>query len=41
VLVGSPDDFLLGDLNVHVWVVGHDVDGAVGLEFSVDLFICL
>ena len=35
-LVGSPDDFLLRDLNVHVWVGGHDEDGAVVFEFSVD-----
>jgi len=36
VLVGSPDDFLLGDFNVHVGVGCHDEDGVVVVEFSVD-----
>ena len=38
-LVGSPEDFLLGDFNVHVWVGGLDEDGVVracAVEFSVD-----
>ncbi len=44
-LVGSPDDFLLGDFNVHIWVDGLDEDGIsigqiVVVEFSGD-FISL
>ena len=38
-LVGPPKDFLLGDLDVHVWVVGLNEDGVVrpcAFEFSVD-----
>ena len=35
-LVGSPNDFLLGDFNVHVWVDGLDEDSVVAVEFSVD-----
>ena len=36
-LVGSPNDFLLGDFNVHVWVDGLDEDGVVAVVFSVDV----
>ena len=39
-LVSSPKHFLLGDLNVHVWVGGLDEDGVVracAVEFSVDV----
>jgi len=36
VLVCSPNDFLLGDLHVHVWVDGLDEDGPV-FDFSVDV----
>jgi len=35
-LVGSPDDLLLGDLNVHVWVLGLNEDCVVAVDFSVD-----
>ena len=36
-LVGSPNDFLLGDFNVHVGVDGLYEDGIVAVEFSVDV----
>ena len=35
-MVGSPNDFLLGDFNVYVGVNGLDEDGVVAVEFSVD-----
>ena len=35
VLVGSPNDFLLGDFNVHVGVDGLDEDGVMACQFGV------